>query len=500
MKSKPVMEIKWSFCKACIYGVVSLWFASLVLLAIGSQPKLAQANSGSRRVNIPYLGGNSPVPPFTPAVFWLGKISPSSNYADVRVYYHDLSVNVVLHIIDRRLWYDPSPSVADLTTWDAVSLFLDIDGVSSNMPSEKSYQFIAQLNDWQQDRTNWQAAYQGDGSIWKISNTPFTTKSGYRWQTSTEGGINTDKNNAGWVAEFFIPYNSLGLSGPPPKGTIWGLGIAIHDRDDAIGTSIPDQLWPENLNPNQPATWGQMHHGIPVHRAPVAIPTSKVTIRQGLNGASVPDGHVGGHTTCGANLWPDIYNTWGNATYPGYTQINIQNQWDLSDWPCFSKYYVTFPLDALPPDGVILSASLTMHLFGNAGGGIWGDAPDSYIQVLTVGEDWDEATLTWNNAPLAQENISGTWVHPMEGPLIGPGEPYTWDVSRALVEAYKDGHPLRLALYSADGDRHTGKYFSSSDADDWNAVARPTLNVIFGTPCNSPGIVCHFTHLPLMIR
>ena len=36
----------------------------------------------------------------------------------------------------------------------------------------------------------------------------------------------------------------------------------------------------------------------------------------------------------------------------------------------------------------------------------------SYIQVLTVAEDWNEATLTWNNAPMAERNVAGTWVDP----------------------------------------------------------------------------------------
>jgi hypothetical protein len=38
---------------------------------------------------------------------------------------------------------------------------------------------------------------------------------------------------------------------------------------------------------------------------------------------------------------------------------------------------------------------------------------------------------------------------------------------------------LRLALYSADEDYHSGKYFYSSDA---GIEARPTLKVIFGNP------------------
>lgn len=214
-----------------------------------------------------------------------------------------------------------------------------------------------------------------------------------------------------------------------------------------------------------------------------------VTIRQGLNGASVVDGAVGGHTTCG-NDGLNKWTAWGQANYAGYNQFNIQNQWDVSDWPCFSKFYITFPVDAIPPGQTILSATLTMSLFGTAGGGQWGDPPDSYIEVLTVGSDWNESTLTWNNAPLATENISGTWVPPVVGD-------YNWDVSRAVAQAYGTGGPLRLALYSIDGERHSGKYFYSSDSNDWNGEVRPTLRVVYGKLCDSPGVTCHKAFLPI---
>jgi len=46
-----------------------------------------------------------------------------------------------------------------------------------------------------------------------------------------------------------------------------------------------------------------------------------------------------------------------------------------------TKYYVTFPLTALPPGKVVVSATLTLHQFGNS-------QPDaakpSLVQVLTV--------------------------------------------------------------------------------------------------------------------
>jgi hypothetical protein len=193
----------------------------------------------------------------------------------------------------------------------------------------------------------------------------------------------------------------------------------------------------------------------------------------------------------------DHWNQWENTSYPGYTQINIQNQWDISDYPCFSKFFITFPLVSIPPSQVILTATVKMYLFGGSGGDPYGDPPDSYIQVFTVAEDWNEATLTWNNAPLAVENISGTWVHPLDGiDWVG----YTWDVSRGVAQAHTAGEPLRLAFYSTDGERHAGKYFFSSDVDDYLAEIRPTLVVTSGLPCSSPGIQCHFFYLPLSIR
>ena len=155
----------------------------------------------------------------------------------------------------------------------------------------------------------------------------------------------------------------------------------------------------------------------------------------------------------------------------------------------------TSKTNGISPTFPVFPNTLTLTLFGNAGGGEWGEPPDSYIQVFTVGEDWDESTLSWNNAPLALENISGTWVQPRDYSL--PDQPYHWNVSRVVAQAYANGEPLRLALYSADGERHTGKYFWSSDVGDWNALARPSLQVVLGKPCEAPEIDCNFLYIPL---
>jgi hypothetical protein len=450
----------------------------------------ADSNNQTRRVNVPYAQVKPPDPYSTQmAIFWFGQVDPTNNYADVRTIYDDEFLTVVVHIFDRQLWYDTNPTKENLTDWDAVTLFLNLDGNVGDTPGVNAHRFVAQVNH-SQPRQNYQTAYRGNGSEWLPASTGFETSTGWR------GGAFNDneKSSRGWFARFRISFSSLGLSQPPSEATTWGLALIVHDRDDAGGSLIPDTSWPGGMLQNMPASWGQMVFGIPKYQPPPLMPVSSSSIRHGLNGVTVTDGHVGGHTNCGKDFDPDYFNGWGDANYAGYGQINIQNQWDVADWPCFSKFYLTFPLDSLPDDKTFHSASLTMHQFGSA----WGaEVEPSFIQVLTVAEDWLEDTLTWNNAPLAVENISGTWVEPIGFPGW-PGIPRRWDVSQAVAQALTAGEPLRLVLYSADGAYHSGRYFSSSDTGEWNAVARPTLNVIWGVPPGSEGY--HFMFIPQVAR
>ena len=164
----------------------------------------------------------------------------------------------------------------------------------------------------------------------------------------------------------------------------------------------------------------------------------------------------------------------------------------MADWPCYSKFYVTLPLHSIPPHRAIVSATLTLHQFGNT---FPTEATPSEIQILSIGEAWQEGTITWNNAPLATENGLRTTVYPLASMAGWPGIPYSWDVSREVAQAYASGQPLRLALYSADGTYHAGKYFSSSEAGEWNEVARPTLTIRYGIEV-APATYEHNIHLP----
>ncbi len=125
---------------------------------------------------------------------------------------------------------------------------------------------------------------------------------------------------------------------------------------------------------------------------------------------------------------------------------------------------------------------MTMYQFGNSNQGGSFDPNDppqpSIIQVFTVADDWNESAINWNNAPLAVENVGRAQVDPMPLGPPWPNVPRPWDVSRAVAEAYAAGQPLRLALYSADNELHSGKYFRSSDFGALSA--RPLLAVQMG--------------------
>lgn len=408
------------------------------------------------------------------AIFWLGRVNPLESYADVRVGYNNQELYVALNVIDRRLWYNPNPSTSPLTDWDSSSLYLNLDGNNGTAPGTHAYRFDGQLN-WWEPRTNYQAAYQGNGSGWAQSATSFSTTTGWRGDAPND---NTDDN--GWDIAYEIPFASLGLAGPPTEGTKWGLSVALHNRDYTEFPPSPDQTWPPNLITDNSSTWGQLAFGLPQYIAPHATNQTTVSIRQGLNGAVVPDAGVGGtmDNLCGSSYGG--WSGWGNTSYADAPRFNIQNQADVADWMCFSKYYVVFPLNEIPPGKVVVSATVTLHEFGSSGQ--QATAYPSLIQVMTVNEDWTGSALTWNNAPLARENVSRALVNPVTTFPGWPGVPWQWDVSGAVAEAYSSGQSLRLVLYEADSAMHSGKYFTGSNEPDWNAAARPNLDVVWGDP------------------
>lgn len=470
------------------FGLVSLVVLALILpLAIttADNPPFRQwlpaifAPSGEPQywINAPYFSvTNVTNDRFDEmAIFWFGQVSYTSNYTDVRIGYNNEALYLYLAVFDRQLWYDTTPAAADLTAWDAATVFIDTAG--GPQLGATSYRLVAQFRGPPEPDARYQLSQRASGGSWAAATVAFSTIPGWRGDS-----LNNDNDeDRGWAMTFRIPFTSLGLAGRPADGTQWRLGVIVHDRDNAAGTPIADQVWPPNLNPNQPRTWGGLRFGLPVYTPPPVSATQEYLLRHGLNGVTVADAGMGGQDDNMCNADGNFWDRWGNWSQPvDKADISVQNQADIADWPCFAKYYLTFPLNSLPAGRTVVSAKLILSQMGNAQPQ---DAKPSLIQAMVVGEDWNPNALTWNNAPLARENVGSGWAGVMFGPPDWNNLPKREiDVTRGVVQAYANGQPLRLALYSADGAYHSGKYFVTSRTGDWNAQNRPTLVVVLSRP------------------
>jgi hypothetical protein len=441
----------------------NLWYSS---------NQSAHAASPLPTINAPYFP--NAVPFNQTAIFWFGAISSSTTYTDVRLGYSSSELYIDLRNIDRYLWYDPNKTAPNLNNGDNASLYLSTSNATNTQLDAHSYQFQAAVNGYTQLPT-YQQAYTGQGTTWTAAKIPFTTNYGWRGQ-----GFNGVKEDAGWSMTYHIPFSSLKVS-TPLQGTVWKLGVRVHNRDNAANTGFPDTWWPQAAASTNPSSWAQLNFGIPTYQAPKPGTTNVYTVRNKLNNQVVTDGMVGGSLGCGSFLGDknNRWLLWGSQSYPGAIHVNIMNEADISDWDCFSKFYVTFPLSSLPTGKAMVNAKITLYEYANAG--VQGLPNPSYIQVGMVNQGWNPATLSWNSAPLLQENLNNILVPTKSQPVIAfPGLAITWDVSRAVAQAYAAGQPLRLVFYDTDNQYNSGKYFTSSTIGDWDATGRPTLNVTLG--------------------
>ena len=412
------------------------------------------------------------------SIVWFGQVTNAENYADVRVGYNNTHLYVRVGVIDRYLQYDSAETGQNMEQYDAFTLLLSRNGAGASAPTAQSYRLVVEFSG--NTHTPMSQAYTGNGSGWVVN-------SGLRQAVDVKTSYRGDDlvnniNIRGWSTQYEIPFSSLGLTGRPADGSVWKLAMILHDRDSLSGSPLPVKMWTEAAERDIPATWGNLRFGVPGYTPPIMTNVRTTNIRDGINGVEVPDADVGGSGLCGDMVnWRSDAALWGNYNQGFEEDLNISNEAQMEHWPCYSKYYVSFPLGSIPPGKAILSATLNLYQFGGAGLDQTSDPVyDSLIQVLTVGEPWEEGTISWNTAPLAVENISRAWV-PVYNSSVCPGAERTWDVSRAVALAYEQGKPVNLVLYSSEAPQHTGKYFYSSDTG-CGADARPTLTIQWGDP------------------
>jgi hypothetical protein len=434
----------------------------------------------TRRVNVPFFSGE--VNWARTAIFWFGKNKqgvPSQNYTDVRVGYTAEALEVQVSVVDYYLWYDSSTDTGNLTRYDAVAIYLDTAHDQASDPQSDDYWFLVGARHYE-DITNYMREARGNGGGWDTTWAPaagaeWEAWSGMSWYCNPGPNSNTCGIDYGWTAIFTIPWETVGLSGPPADGALSGFGVQLYDRDAKPPAGyVSPTYWPESFSTEAPSTWGELAFDPPAYEPWPAVAEGTTTIRRGLNG-TVEDAWMGGGGTCGGG-----HEGGSQVNHGDDTGLYTGSEVAVTHFPCFNKSYLRFSLDDVPPDKVIMSATLTLHLWGNAGDP--GQAKASWVHLYTIADPWEEMTIHWNNAPLAQENVAVTRVQPYSSPgaIHWPGDPYAWDATQAVAEAYAAGQPLSVALYASDSEQHSSKYYTSSETGDWNAEGRPTLTITWG--------------------
>ena len=326
-------------------------------------------------MNIPYFNGQ--VPSNQTAIFSFGIATSTDNYTDVRIGYNSSGLYINLQIVDRYLWYDTNTSVPNLGNGDNASVYLSTATSSTRLVPQQTYMFQTGVNGYTK-RPNYQQAFTGNGTTWTPAKIPFTAV--YGWKGHGMNGA----QDRGWSMAYSIPFSSLGMSGAPSQGTEWKLAVQVQNKDSITqAPPLPSKWWPESATATNPSNWGNIVYGLPKYTPPQAGNISTYTVRNGLNNQVVTDGMVGGGLGCGSNV-SDVWTQLGGTTYTRQLQVTVENEENISNWNCFSKFYITFPISSLPAGKSVVKATVTLYEYSNAGQ--QGQPNPSYIQVATVGQ------------------------------------------------------------------------------------------------------------------
>ena len=467
---------------SAVWLLLGLYAVAHYLTPVAGSPALqvsaAPQAARLRRINLPYFSGA--VDESQSAIFWFGQNKqgvPSQNYADVRMAYSDAGLYVRATVIDYYLWYKENAQTTDnLIQFDAIAFYLDTGLDRNAVPQSDDYYFLVGLHGDApgQDTPEYRRQARGTGSGWNTGwNGAWSDYSGWQW-SDTGPNDNSGNIDYGWVGGGTIPWSAFGLSGPPAQGTVWGLGVLFFDRDQASGSALQEN-WPETFDSNQPVTWGELRFGLPSYAPQPAVQRGSVLIRSATpEDNTVEDSWMGGGGLC-------------NSGHEGHTEDNHGNDPELfvgseiqpTHFPCYNKSYLRFALNSVPSGKVIISATLMLHHWGGANV----DAnTTSYVWLSSVTDPWNEMTIHWNNAPLAQENFSLTPIPPKRTPLVWPGDPYTWNATQAVAEAYAAGQSVSFAMYDSTTGRDSSKYLTASETGDWDIAGRPRLDIVWGDP------------------
>jgi hypothetical protein len=251
----------------------------------------------------------------------------------------------------------------------------------------------------------------------------------------------------GWTAARVIPWASLG--GKPQLGDEWPMSFTVCRERWASATDCAANGY----------TWaGVLRWGLPNYSG------ASVAGMQYIDVPITDAAMVGGGVNCGYNHDADYFATWGDSTTPIVgKQINAaQNQGDTADWPCYTRSLYRWAAPSLPPGAAVVSATLTLNQWGNAGYGPQNNQTTT-VELWDVDGQWDAATVTWDNAPRPVENITRapmaaiSWQCPNN--FCADAVPVTFDVTELVKRGANDA-----MAYTQAWDYHSGRYVWQPDS------------------------------------
>jgi hypothetical protein len=153
-----------------------------------------------------------------------------------------------------------------------------------------------------------------------------------------------------------------------------------------------------------------------------------------------------------------------------------------------TRALVKFDLSALPPNAQIVSATLSLTLFGNFAGVI------RTFRWYRQKRAWVEAQATWNNwaAGQAWQTAGGFGANDCEQTDIGSlsipaadsiGTEHAWALTPSAIQNWYSGDFANNGLLlKADTESNDEHLWDSSDGA--NAAARPKLVIVYTLPQN----------------
>jgi len=176
-----------------------------------------------------------------------------------------------------------------------------------------------------------------------------------------------------------------------------------------------------------------------------------------------PDSAAGKDTFVFTDFPTNNYGT-NNALYAGVETPSTD----------ITRSFIEFDLSGIPSTSVVNYARLYLYYWGDGPAATAGD-----VGVYRITQNWDEATVTWDDQPNALASPADTATIPL---YPGSVVPQQWDLN-ALAQGWISGTIANYGMMLKDVAESTAedhKYFRSSD---WGTAAeRPKLTIQYYDP------------------